>query len=105
VSQKEKATSIRVDLATAERLRLLSDLSGLTIGKLVEEFSKVSELIPKEADKVSVFFLLKKEQLYMTIALMPQVSGSFLTSDKTSDSEVDKRIRKESFQKLGIKED
>jgi hypothetical protein len=103
MSEKKNAPNFKVDIETAERLRLLSAKSGFSVAHLLRELSQIYDMLPDSCDRVILGIFPKIENRSITFIASPLYCGSLPScSNETSDEEVDKRIRKALEEKIGL---
>lgn len=92
-----KQASIMVKPSVAEKLRLLSDKSGIPIARIVEELSKLADFIPQSCYSVSLVILPKTETRSIQFVLLPIYCGSF---ELKNGEDMDKAIREDLKKKV-----
>lgn len=93
-----KQTTISVKPSVAEKIRLLSEKSGISIARIIEELSKLADFIPQSCDSVSLVILPKEETRSLQFVLLPIFSGSFELEDENED--IDAKIHEELKKKV-----
>lgn len=93
MAKNSNKVNFTVDVATAERLRLLSVKSGYSVAHMIREFSLLADAIPDTCDRIVFMQSLKLENRIQMNILAPLYSGSLQVPATDSDEVVDKKIR------------
>jgi len=90
-----KQASIMVKHSVAEKIRLISEKSGIPIARIIEELSKLADFIPQSSDSVSLVIMPKEQIRSVQFIVLPIYSGSFTESENMTEEQVSERIRED----------
>lgn len=93
--------NIWLDEETMANLKTLAEKSGYSMIHLLRELGKLNEMIPDNADRISLGIFPKFEQRSILFITAPIYVGKLPEcKNSVSDAEVDKQIKKALFKKV-----